>query len=203
MATSNPAKAHHDLILEFLEVAVNAILHSRKIYPDNCFVERKKYGIPVRITTHPRIKKYIIECLKTVRLLLDGNSLKTISVPLIKKSKTVERHIFELSYLESGQSDDYYVITEEAFRSYLLNLSLSANPSLFLGDGDCSFSIEVTTTVQSSVQLSDSPAQANFPWLEVETDPEITPKYSIVPLKTIRNQEVSLQMYIESNSIFS
>lgn len=200
MATSHQAKDHNDLILEFLEVAVNAILHSRKIYASSAFVERKKYGIPVRITTHPRIKKYIIECLKTARQLLEGNYLKTFTVVLIKRSKTVERHIFELSYLGSEHHDDYYVLTEEAFRSYILNLALSANPSLFMGNDDCSFSIELTTTVQSSVELSDSPAQAHFPWLEVEADTESVPKYSIVPLKTIFTEEVCLQMYIESNS---
>lgn len=37
------------ILYEFLEVAVNAILYSRDIYPRGSFDEKKKYGIPVQV----------------------------------------------------------------------------------------------------------------------------------------------------------
>lgn len=41
--------AASNILCEFLEVAVNAILYSRDVYPRGSFDEKKKYGIPVQV----------------------------------------------------------------------------------------------------------------------------------------------------------
>lgn len=38
------------VVVEFLEVAVHVLLHSRKLYPEGIFHLKKKYGVPVHVS---------------------------------------------------------------------------------------------------------------------------------------------------------
>lgn len=198
MATQSVAKGKiSDILIEFLEIAFNAVLFSRKIYPSTIFVQKKKYGVPVRIATHPGIKKYILECLKTTKQLYEWGSLRHVAVVISDKTKPLERYVFEL-LPGPNISDHYHIGTEEAFRVYLLRLSVSGSSLPPLPE-DCCFSIELATTAQTSVQLSDSASQAHFPWLEVEKSSVPIESCVVVPLKTLETERLALQMYIECN----
>lgn len=190
MAT--PSRVKSDIILEFLEVAFNSVLYHRNVYPASIFTHKKKYSVPVYLAAHPRVVKYITECLKTIKTLLEWNSIHHIELIIFSNDKPIEKHVFQLINSDSVK-DEYFVATEEAFRAYLLKLSGSVRNLSKLSD-DCNFSIELTTTEQASVRLSDSVNQINFPWLETERN--ITSDSKLLPLKTIKTDNVALEMFL-------
>jgi mitotic spindle assembly checkpoint protein MAD2B len=86
-----------DILIDFLEVAVHNILYVRTIYPESIFVRRKKYGIPVQMSTHPYLNEYITECLKTVRELLKKNEVRKVTVVFFDEvQRPVERFVFDI-----------------------------------------------------------------------------------------------------------
>lgn len=86
-----------DILIEFLEVAVHNILYVRNIYPPSIFVRRKKYGVPVQMSTHPYLNEYITECLKTIRDLLQKNEVRKVTVTFFNETqRPIERFVFDI-----------------------------------------------------------------------------------------------------------
>jgi hypothetical protein len=86
-----------DILIEFLEVAVHNVLYVRNIYPASIFVRRKKYGIPVQMSTHPYLNEYITECLKSIRELLKKNEVRKVTVTFFDESqRPIERFVFDI-----------------------------------------------------------------------------------------------------------
>ena len=86
-----------DILIEFLEVAVHNVLYVRNIYPSSIFVRRKKYGVPVQMSTHPYLNEYITECLKTIRDLLQKNEVRKVTVTFFNESqRAIERFVFDI-----------------------------------------------------------------------------------------------------------
>jgi hypothetical protein len=86
-----------DILIDFLEVAVHNILYVRNIYPESIFVRRKKYGVPVQMSTHPYLNEYITECLKTARELLKKNEVRKVTVVFFDEvHRPVERFVFDI-----------------------------------------------------------------------------------------------------------
>jgi mitotic spindle assembly checkpoint protein MAD2B len=89
-----------DILIDFLEVAVHNVLYVRNIYPESIFVRRKKYGVPVRMSTHPHLNEYVTECLKTIRELLKRNEVQKVTVVFFDEDQTpVERFVFDILHL--------------------------------------------------------------------------------------------------------
>lgn len=86
-----------DILIEFLEVALHNILYVRNIYPPSIFVRRKKYGVPVQMSTHPYLNEYITECLKTIRDLLQKNEVRKVTVTFFNENqRAIERFVFDI-----------------------------------------------------------------------------------------------------------
>lgn len=86
-----------DILIEFLEVAVHNILYVRNIYPASIFVRRKKYGVPVQMSTHPYLNEYITECLKTIRDLLQKNEVRKVTLTFFDETqRAIERFVFDI-----------------------------------------------------------------------------------------------------------
>jgi mitotic spindle assembly checkpoint protein MAD2B len=86
-----------DILIDFLEVAVHNVLYIRNIYPESIFVRRKKYGVPVQMSTHPYLNEYISECLKTIKELLKKNEVRKVTVTFFDETQIpVERFVFDI-----------------------------------------------------------------------------------------------------------
>ncbi|XP_045155213.1 mitotic spindle assembly checkpoint protein MAD2B isoform X1 [Echinops telfairi] len=87
-----------DVLCEFLEVAVHLILYVREVYPVGIFQKRKKYNVPVQMSCHPELNRYIQDTLHCVKPLLEKNDVeKVVVVILDKEHRPVEKFVFEIT----------------------------------------------------------------------------------------------------------
>lgn len=81
------AQAKADLLADFLEVAVHLILYARNVYPPTIFERKKKYDVPVRLSRHPELNKYISEVAQ-VRDVFVNVCLCALAFPLYSLSES-------------------------------------------------------------------------------------------------------------------
>lgn len=95
-----------DLIVEFLEVAFNNILYSRKLYPSEAFIEKKIYSTASNFCQHPEVNDYLKNVLKAIKTLVvsDPTSGLTVRFNILDNDKfPVEKYIFNIYNVESGR----------------------------------------------------------------------------------------------------
>lgn len=212
--------------MEFLEVAFNHILYFRKIYPKEIFVKKKIYGITVYVSVHPDLNEYLMNILNAIRELIkeDENSVKAITLTFYNKNRLpVEKFVFDMVKLQAElaeyvvavdklhleflefqsfinlcnfvlRKDPYYLKTEEALKTICLKLSTCDTYLKPLPD-DSTFSIEIQTYETAHIILSENPKCEDFPWI-IEDSAEEMMNTSLLPLKDIKTDCLSLQMYV-------
>lgn len=111
-----------NLICEFLEVCFHAILYIREIYPPEIFHRKRHFGVPVRMSKHPEVNKYISDLIDGIRTWLRKDTVHKIVFFITKKTSKhpkgsnqnqfneskhiLERYIFELDITGSVKTDD-------------------------------------------------------------------------------------------------
>lgn len=185
-----------DVLTEFLEVAIHSILYTRELYPRQIFDLRKKYQIPIYVSKHPKVNDYINSCLGTVRHLLQSDSVKDVSVAILRDGELQEKYVFSLRLTGTDASEDYLVSVEEIFRQYILKLTV-IDSGLERLPRDCTFAIQVTTNEQCFVRLNETAEQCNFPWIEAEDLQKSNPEHKIIPVKSSNCPFFSLTVYVE------
>ncbi|KAG9481899.1 hypothetical protein GDO78_010891, partial [Eleutherodactylus coqui] len=116
-----------DILCEFLEVAVHLILYVREVYPIGIFQKRKKYNVPVQMSCHPELNRYIQDTLHCVKPLIEKNDVeKVVVVILDKEHHPVERFVFEIAQppLLSISSDSLLSHVEQLLRAFILKISV-------------------------------------------------------------------------------
>ncbi|CAL7945543.1 unnamed protein product [Xylocopa violacea] len=191
-----------DILLEFLEVAFNHILFFRNLYPKEIFVKKRIYSTTVYVSEHPELNEYIKNVLNAIRELVkqDENSVKAVNLVFYnKKKEPTEKFVFDFIKLQAHgtEKDPYYLKTEEALRTLCLKLSMCEAYLKPLPE-DSSFSIEIQTYETAHVALSENPHCEDFPWIIDENVLEMTEK-NLLPLKTIKTDCLTLQMYVVEN----
>ncbi|XP_021922607.1 mitotic spindle assembly checkpoint protein MAD2B isoform X3 [Zootermopsis nevadensis] len=193
--------AASDILIEFLEVAIHNVLYVRNIYPTSIFVRRKKYGVPVQMSTHPYLNEYITECLKTIKDLLTKNEVRKVTVVFFDEAQIpVERFIFDILDLNRtlNQDDPYFIKGEEALRGFCLKLAMTGS-NLKPLPSKSTFRVQLHTIEAVSVSLAEEPRYQDFPWIEtVEQETEVM-NPSIVPIRTLDTGFHKLQVYVEES----
>uniref|UniRef100_A0A1B6CWE3 HORMA domain-containing protein n=2 Tax=Clastoptera arizonana TaxID=38151 RepID=A0A1B6CWE3_9HEMI len=196
----NPA----NILLELIEVSIHNILFIRQLYPKSIFCLKKKYGIPIHVSTYTDLNVYIHESLKAMEELLKINQLEEVAVCFIneKDYKVIERFVFNIlsiskSFENGGQNNDSYLINQrEAFRAYLLKLSIIDSQLKPLPE-NCIFKICIQTKESGSVALSKDPKFEDFPWIELEDKETAKENPKIIPIRTLETNSINLEMYVE------
>ena len=85
-----------DLLSEFLEISVQQILVSRKVYPPQLFVKCRKYGLPLYQSKHSALAHYLNDLMESVRAFIRRGSLDKFVLSLLLNNQVVERFIFEV-----------------------------------------------------------------------------------------------------------
>ncbi|CAM9221434.1 unnamed protein product [Laminaria digitata] len=66
-------EAMTEIVVDFMEAAVHTLLHARRVYPQDIFERRRKYGVPVWMSRHPDLNHYIFQVLLQAKsLMVDG-----------------------------------------------------------------------------------------------------------------------------------
>uniref|UniRef100_T1ISE2 HORMA domain-containing protein n=1 Tax=Strigamia maritima TaxID=126957 RepID=T1ISE2_STRMM len=192
-----------DIFIEFLEVAIHSILYKRQLYPQNIFEKRKKYDIPVYISTHQAINKYIQDTLDAIKLLLKIN-LEKISVVIANKDhKPLEKFVFEIDLQRNFncQLDDSYLLRlEKSIREFCFKLNV-CDASLTRLPPECYFMIQVHTDESAAASMEVESAQnfLEFPWVEADPLQTTVNKAHILPLKFMDHEIFKMQLYVEES----
>ncbi|KAE8591839.1 hypothetical protein XENTR_v10018589 [Xenopus tropicalis] len=136
-----------DILCEFLEVAVHLILYVREVYPIGIFQKRKKYNVPVQMSCHPELNRYIQDTLHCVKPLIEKNDVeKVVVVILDKEHHPVERFVFEIAQppLLSISSDSLLSHVEQLLRAFILKISV-CDAVLDNNPPGCTFTLLVHT----------------------------------------------------------
>uniref|UniRef100_S4RU02 Mitotic spindle assembly checkpoint protein MAD2B n=1 Tax=Petromyzon marinus TaxID=7757 RepID=S4RU02_PETMA len=186
----NPTQVAADILCEFLEVAVHMILYVRQLYPLGIFEKRRKYNVPVQMSCHPEVNRYIEDTLHCIRPLLEQqrqNAVEQFVVAIVnKENKPVERFVFEISppNVASHSLDEMLAGLEKALRAFLLKISV-ADSILEENPADCSFTIFVHTLENAMASTEVVQMQKSFPLVQADEEEVAMSSARMVPLKTL------------------
>lgn len=200
MLLPEDSKTKADIAIEFLEVAAHSILYYRSVYPKAIFCLKKKYNTPVYVSRHPEVNAYINESLKTAKLLFEENGLKRVTLIIVdEREEPLEKYCFDISDPTGGETDPFFVKTEEKFRDFLLKISIAEDreEEKDYRKSDKSFRIEINTKRSCSVRLNENPEQEHFPWIEADDQEESRRQFHIFPIKTLETSLLKMNMYVE------
>ncbi|KAJ2286156.1 MAD2 mitotic arrest deficient-like 2 [Coemansia sp. RSA 2526] len=123
-----------DVICDFLEVYIHAILYYRKVYPQLLFEDRSAYGIPVKSSRHPELNAYILDVVMAIKTEFEKeNSPGDVLIDILdSEGDSIESFVLELSM----QSGDYEPGHDIELRSALIRMS-TLDPAPDLPNGKC------------------------------------------------------------------
>jgi hypothetical protein len=100
------AEAAAELLLEYLQLAVNSTLARRGVYPPELFeMSLQPYGVPVRVTRSPELEKYVDEFLDALKPLVCSGAARAVSLVITtEEAVPVERHVFSFSLIGEAKS---------------------------------------------------------------------------------------------------
>ncbi|XP_038078908.1 mitotic spindle assembly checkpoint protein MAD2B-like [Patiria miniata] len=188
-----------DVLCEFLEVAIHQILYVRSLYPSGIFDRRKKYNIPVQMSRHPELNKYITDVLEGMKPLMTKDEIQCVSVVIIGPNhQPVERFVFEISQPASRSlSDDSYLLKmEQLLRAFLLRIS-TCDAALQSNPPECYFRVLVHTKSSAVFSIEDSQFIQDFPWIEADQHLYNLNDARLTPLKTMYSDLIKMQLYVE------
>lgn len=147
------------IYIEFLEVLTHQVLFCRDVYPSSIYLKFVKYGIPVKMASHPQVKDYIKETLESVGKYIRSPENRRLKFCVVTAAKdaVVERIIVECSLPTiSIQDDDYFIDLELIFVSALVQVGEVLNIHQ-TKSAPTSWWIELTTNTNSdALQLTQS-----------------------------------------------
>eukprot|EP00937_MAST-01D_sp_MAST-1D-sp2_P004199 g4199.t1 len=130
-------------LVEFLEVAVHQVLYARAVYPPELFERRAIYGVPVWMSRHPDLNRYVGDAVRAAHMLLRVGQLKDFVVLMLGgDGRPTERFVFETVAPEEADAMGWRLF--DAFRDCLLKI-LTANAVLERNPSGGSFRVLVTT----------------------------------------------------------
>ncbi|CAH1772698.1 unnamed protein product [Owenia fusiformis] len=191
-----------DILSEFLEVAFHSILYTRELYPAGIFERRKKYNVPIQMSTHPDVNQYIIATIQSLKPLLDKHTADRVCMTILDgSSRPTEKFVFEIASATACDfSEDMYLVRlEDALRAFLLKLNI-CDAILTTNPQECSWCIQVHTTEIAYADMKQTPKAQEFTWVEAEREQTYMGESSMLPLKSVDNAVVKMQLYVEENT---
>lgn len=73
-------------------MAIHTILHSRSVYPQSAFEQRKCYGVPVFMCRHPEVAAGISTLMASLRAPIAAGSIEAVAVALLDASGSPAEH---------------------------------------------------------------------------------------------------------------
>nr|XP_039251189.1 mitotic spindle assembly checkpoint protein MAD2B-like [Styela clava] len=195
------SKAASEILVEFMEVAIHQILYSRKLYPEEIFILRKKYNIPIHIASHPGLKDYISSTLSSVQNLLQKKEICRVSLLVEDGDVPVENFLFEVNILRDIMRKEFeYSELEQSLRSFILKISASGSQMEPLKD-TCTFEILVACAADCEADLNVlSNQDDNIKWIKVDKSDfskQLDPK-KILPIKKLTSSPIlNMQLIVE------
>jgi len=199
MTEAGEASQSLDIILEFLEVCVHCVLHSRGLYPQGVFEKRLKYSVPVQMCLHPEVCGYISSVLQGLRLMMCEGRVDVISLVVLGEGgRPTEKFVFEVGQLKDRwrESDPHLFKVEQALRGFMLKLNVS-DGLLRECAPDATWTIHAHTKESTLASAGERMIRQNFPWAEAEEMEREMTNTRIIPVKSISTDIFDMQLYVE------
>ncbi|XP_052868570.1 DNA polymerase zeta subunit 2 [Anopheles cruzii] len=192
-----------DIIIEMIEIYINAILYKRKLYPEAVFRVRKAYNIPVYISVYESLNSYIAKTLQTARELNRMRKLHRLAVVILSKdTQPLERYVFELDHRGFALENDEHLINfEEELRKSLLSLDSRMKDLTPLPDQkEATFKISLQCTESASAHIASQPRLSSFAFVRDETHSETeVEKSKIELLPVVHTKNVGINIFVEEH----
>ena len=175
---------HRQVFTEFVEVLIHQVVFIHKIYPDIIFDRRKKFNIPVMMSTHPWVNKYIEDVMDTVKkqLKVDQSTFDSIEVIIADKGEVVRRYKLNFRHILKGDTvfnpENFLLRTELSLASVLQRLfSVTAEDDEVrkIEDGRCEWWVEMGCEVRTAQRLMEDRSWCLASGLGREEDRDILP----------------------------
>lgn len=91
-------KGSIQIVCEYFTFAISSILYIRSVYPDEYFIQKKHYDIPLNLIDEPNVKAYISHTVNGIQALMEQHKAKKLIVVLVDKEsdETMERWSFNI-----------------------------------------------------------------------------------------------------------
>uniref|UniRef100_A0A8C9RFU0 Mitotic spindle assembly checkpoint protein MAD2B n=1 Tax=Scleropages formosus TaxID=113540 RepID=A0A8C9RFU0_SCLFO len=200
-----------DILCEFLEVAIHLILYVREVYPSGIFQKRKKYNVPVQMSCHPELNRYIQDTLHCVKPLIEKNDVEKVVVVIMDKDHhPVERFVFEISQppllsirfvsmILNFYSDTLLSHVEQLLRAVILKISV-CDAVLDNNPPGCTFTVLVHTREAATRNMEKIQVIKDFPWIVADEQEVHMREPRLIPLKTMTSDIVKMQLYVEERA---
>ena len=196
MAYSNKTNEFYKLVfVEFVEVLIHQIIFIRKLYPESIYETRKKFNIPVKMSQHPWVNKYIDQVMETINKYLysEETDFDSIDIVISEDGKVTECYKLEFANLDQIKhtQDEYLHRIELSLASILLRLGNAVSSLKKTEHIDREWRVELGSNVKGARTLISDKT-----WCLAETDQQ---DKVIIPVMGI-SDPLKLQLYIETNS---
>ncbi|XP_055333170.1 mitotic spindle assembly checkpoint protein MAD2B-like [Paramacrobiotus metropolitanus] len=169
-----------ELLCEFFEIAIHAILYHRELYPSGIFERKKKYEVPVWIASHPAVQEYVANCVSGIKPFINNGSVRRLMIAIFSPHSRVplERFVFHLApddkkfsanLMADKPSDSrkFYFEFGEALKAFMLKIAACKSYLKPLPPG-CTCALQIVTDVQTQLEISEQESAACFPWIVVD-----------------------------------
>lgn len=184
------------VLVEFLEVAITAIVFLKGIYPNGAFERRRYMNVVVHRARHPQLRDYIHSAVTGLIPFIEKGTVERVAVIFFNTENIpFERFVFKLSVNLSYTSKVEETDLESSMRSFLVKLPVSESTTKVLPQG-CRW--EITTYFRSVPEAITN--NATDLWVQSDTKQWVQPPI-ITPLKSMNSEPMSLQLYLEHPSL--
>ncbi|KAI9116484.1 hypothetical protein K1719_012651 [Acacia pycnantha] len=153
------------VLVEFLEVAITAVVFLKGVYPSGAFERTRYMNVVVQRARHPQLRYYIHTAVSGLLPFLQQGMVERVAVIFYKADDVpLEKFVFKLAVNQSSGSNVDEVDLELSLRSFLIKLSVSESITKDLPQ-DCKW--EITAYFRSLPEASMS-KEADM-WIPTDT----------------------------------
>ncbi|XP_028799568.1 DNA polymerase zeta processivity subunit isoform X1 [Neltuma alba] len=182
------------VLVEFLEVAITAVVFLKGVYPSGAFERTRYMNVVVQKARHPQLRYYIHAAVSGLLPFLQQGMVERVAVIFYKADDVpLEKFVFKLAVNQSYGSNVDEADLELSLRSFLIKLSVSESLTKDLPPGEyCKW--EITAYFRSVPDPSMS-KEAEL-WIPTDTKQWHQPPL-ITPIKSMSSEPLCLQLYLE------
>ncbi|XP_027341254.1 DNA polymerase zeta processivity subunit isoform X1 [Abrus precatorius] len=184
------------VLVEFMEVAITAVVFLKGIYPSGAFDRRRYMNVVVQRARHPQLRYYIHATVSGLLPFIQKGMVERVAVIFFNADNVpLEKFVFKVAMNQSYESVVEDVDLESSLRSFLIKLSISESLTRELPP-DCRWEI---TAYFRSLPETDPSKEAEL-WIPTDTKQWQQPPL-ITPIKSMSSEPLCLQLYLEHPSL--
>ncbi|XP_057454379.1 DNA polymerase zeta processivity subunit-like [Lotus japonicus] len=182
------------VLVEFLEVAITAVVFLKGVYPSGAFERSRYMNMVVQRACHPQLRYYLHSTVSGLFPFLQKGMVERVAVIFFNAENIpLEKFVFKLSVNQTYGAAVDEVDLEFSLRSFLIKLSISESLTKEI-PADSRW--EITAYFRSLPETGT----AKDIWIPTDTKPWQQPPL-ITPIKSMSSEPLCLQLYLEHPSL--